>query len=83
MGRSALRVMGPGFVKTQLAVHGQAHLRGVRVFLAIVFPPANRAQSHCIRRFQRFVSAARTAEPSCDSLHVWMDDKNQAGFTVT
>jgi hypothetical protein len=32
-----------GFIEAEGAVHGQADIAGVGVFLAIVFPPADRA----------------------------------------
>jgi len=40
---AAMRIVLAGFLQAEGAVHGQPHIRGVRVLLTIVFPPANRA----------------------------------------
>jgi hypothetical protein len=45
-----------------LAVHGQAHFCGVPVLLAIVFPPADRAQPQRAGRIQRLISTAWAAK---------------------
>ncbi len=50
MGRAIQRVVLAGFIQAEGAVHGQPHLGGVAVLLAIVFPPADRAQSQGARR---------------------------------
>jgi hypothetical protein len=34
----------PSLIQAELAVHGEADLRGVFVFLTVVFPPADGAQ---------------------------------------
>jgi hypothetical protein len=46
MGRAALCIVRSGFGKAELAVYGQAHLRGVRVLLAVVLPPTDRTQKN-------------------------------------
>ena len=56
-----------GVVSTSLAeaegsIDGQADVRGVFLLLAVVLPPANRAQSKRSRRFQRLISAAWAAK---------------------
>ncbi len=56
MRRAKIRVIGARLVQAQLAVHRQAHFAGVRVFLAVILPPANRAQLQGPRRFQRLIS---------------------------
>jgi hypothetical protein len=61
MGGTALCVVFAGFVQTEGAVDGEADLAGVIVFLAVVLPPAHRAQSQCARHLQRLISAARAA----------------------
>jgi hypothetical protein len=61
MGGAALSVVFAGFVQAEGAVDGQADIAGVVVFLAVVLPPANRAQAHGARRLQRLIAAARTA----------------------
>jgi hypothetical protein len=42
---AALGVVGTGFVQAESAVDGEADLAGVFVFLAVILPPANRAQA--------------------------------------
>ena len=69
MRRSALRIVLPGFVKAQLAVYRQAHVRGIGIFLAVVLPPTDRAEPHCVGGFQGLVSAAGAPILSCGSFH--------------
>ena len=79
MRRAAVHVVLPGFIEAEGAVDGQAYIRGIFIFLAIVFPPANRAQSERVRRFQRLVSAARAAEPGLHQCsHTCIDGKKGA-----
>ena len=79
MRRAAVHVVLPGFIEAEGAVDGQAYIRGIFIFLAIVFPPANRAQSERVRRFQRLVSAARAAEPGLHQCsHTGIDGKKWA-----
>ena len=54
--------------ETEVPIHSQANLIGVRIFLAIVFPPANRTQLHRRRRFQRPVAATRAAKTHLGTL---------------
>ncbi len=61
MGGSALSVVGTGFAKAECAVDGEADISGVFILLAIVLPPADRAQTQCARSLQRPIAAARTA----------------------
>ena len=74
MGRATLRVVLAGFVQAQGAVHGQAHFAGVSVLLAIVLPPADRAQRQCAGRLQRLVSAARAAITSFHNSPRYVDE---------
>jgi hypothetical protein len=69
MCRAAMRVVVAGFVEAELAVHGQAHFGGVFVLLAVVFPPADRAQRQGAGRLQRLVSAAWAAKTSFYGFH--------------
>ena len=39
----------PSLVEAELAIHGQANFRGVFVFLAVVFPPADGAERQSAR----------------------------------
>jgi hypothetical protein len=67
-----------------LAVHGQADIRGIAVFLAVVFPPANRAQPHRTRSFESLVSTAWAAIGGRDSIHVQMDEiRRGSDYTKT
>src|SRR6185437_2448582 len=50
-------------VQAQLAIHREAHHAGVLVVLAVILPPAHRAQRQRGRRIERLVSTARAAEP--------------------
>jgi hypothetical protein len=61
MGSSALGVMLAGFVEAQLAIDGQTDVLGVLVFLAVVLPPADRAQLQSAGRFEGFISTTGTA----------------------
>jgi hypothetical protein len=69
VGGAAMGEVLTGFAQAQLAVDCEADFEGVRVFLAVVLPPANRAQPQCVRGFQGLVSAAGATEPGNDNLH--------------
>ena len=43
MGRAALGVVDSRLFEAELTVDSEAHFGGVIVFLAVVFPPADRA----------------------------------------
>jgi hypothetical protein len=47
MGCSAVGKVLSRFVQAQLTIDGQAHFAGIAVFLAIIFPPTNRAEAQC------------------------------------
>jgi hypothetical protein len=57
-----------------LAVHGVVYFKGVAVFLAVVFPPADRAQSHGIWRLQRPAAATLASKTNRCRPHMRMDD---------
>jgi hypothetical protein len=59
-----------------------AHFAGVRIFLAVVFPPANRAECHGSWRFEGSVAAAWAAEKSSYSPHARVDGKMVAEVYV-
>ena len=61
MGCAALGVVPAGFIEAELAVDSETHIRGVGVFLAVVLPPANRAQDQGAGHFQCLVAAARAS----------------------
>ncbi len=70
MGGAALGEVYAGLGQAEVSVDGEAHFRGVEILLAVVFPPADGAESERIRGFQRPVAAAWTAKLS---LHACMD----------
>ena len=65
----------PRLAETEGAIDCLAHFAGVWVFLAIVFPPANRAEGHGSGRFQGSVAAAWAAEKSRYGRHAQIDGK--------
>ena len=67
MGRAALGVVVAGLFEAELAIYGEADFGGVVVFLAVVFPPADRAKGQRAGRVQRLASAARAAKMSSHS----------------
>ncbi len=69
MGSAALGVVFAGLFKAELAIHGEADIGGVIVFLSIVFPPADGAKAKRSRRYQGFISTAGAAIAGCDSVH--------------
>ena len=72
MGGAALGVVGARIVQAQGSIDGEAHIGGVFVLLAIVLPPADRAQGQSPRRLQRLESAARATKMSIHhSPFVW------------
>jgi len=80
VGSAAMGIVLAGFIEAEGTVHRQADLAGIRVFLAVVFPPADGAQAEGVRRFQRFVPAARAAKLSLhQSLHVGIDGAGDVG----
>ena len=70
MTGAALGKIGTRLIQTQLAVDGEPHLGRVFVSLAIVLPPANRAQGECFRLLQGPIS---TAWASKTSLHGFLE----------
>ncbi len=87
--RYKARIRGPAARKVltrlfqaQLPIHGESHLGGVGVFLAIVLPPANGAQSHRRGRIQGSIAAAWTAKSSFTSFHSGVDANPRRRFTA-
>jgi hypothetical protein len=68
MGCATLGKVLAGFLEAELAVDGETDFGGVIVFLAVVFPPADRAQLQGAGCFQGSVSAAGTTIASCSRL---------------
>jgi hypothetical protein len=69
VGRAAVGKMLTGLVQAEQAVDRKADFGGILVLLAIVFPPANRAQREGAGRIQRLVSAAGAAKTSLQRVH--------------
>ena len=71
IGCAEVGVVLPGLPQAQSPIDGKPDIRGVVVFLAVVFPPAHRAQSHCARRVQCPASAARAPKTNLSqALHI-------------
>ncbi len=69
-----LRIVGARLVQAQLAVHRQADVGGVLVFLAVILPPADGAQPQGAGRVEGFVSAAGATVADFDcSTHIGID----------
>ena len=83
MGRAELGIVHSRFFEAQLAVNGEAHFGGVIVFLAVVFPPADRAELECCGRFEGLVSAARTTVASCNRIRLHVDWTRKCAREIT
>ena len=57
MRRAAPGIVLARVVQAQGSVYGVTHVARVSVLLAVVFPPANRAQSQGLRSFNRLKTA--------------------------
>jgi hypothetical protein len=65
-----------------LAVDSEAHFGGVIVFLAVVFPPADRAELECRGRFESLRSATRATVAHFDRRgHTRFDGGFSLGIT--
>jgi hypothetical protein len=62
MSSAAMGIVHTGFVQAEGAVDGQADFAGVFVLLAVVLPPADRAQTQSTSRLQRLIAATRAAK---------------------
>jgi len=61
--------MVAGLIEAESAVHREADLAGVCIFLAIVFPPADGAKAKRAWGLKGFKSTAGAAIAGCDSVH--------------
>ena len=61
MGGANFGKVVAGLIEAELSVDGEADFRGVWVFLAVVFPPADRAQLERAGSFESFISTAGAA----------------------
>jgi len=82
MGRAALGVVDSRLFEAELTVDSEAHFGGVIVFLAVVFPPADRAEVECFGRFESLRPAARATVAHFDRrTHKRMDGGFSLGIT--
>jgi hypothetical protein len=76
MGSSITHVVASSFAEAELAVYGEPHVGSVVVFLAVIFPPADRAELQGSGGIEGPVSAARATEADIDlGTHKKMDGK--------
>ena len=78
VGCPATGVVYPGLIQSQRAVDRHARLRRIFVFLAVILPPADRAQSERPGRSQRPASATGA---SVERFHVNLDGLSRSGLT--
>jgi len=82
VGRAAMGKVGARFVQAEGAIHGEANIRCIFILLAIVFPPADRAQRERAGGFQRLVTAARTTKTNLHQcFHMRWTGKRVRKFT--
>jgi hypothetical protein len=76
MGGAEPAVVIPGLVQAELAVDRETHFRSVIIFLAVIFPPADRAQLQNAGRIEGPVSTTGAAITNLDSAaHTGIDGK--------
>jgi len=74
IGGADVSVILPGLPQAQSPIDRKPDVPGILVFLAVVLPPAHRAQSHCARSVQCPASAARAPKTSLSqALHIKLD----------
>ncbi len=82
MRRADLGKVIASLAQAELAVHREANFRGVAVSLAVVLPPAHRAQLQGTGRIEGFVTATGATIAGCDyGTHTEMDDEWWMGIT--
>jgi hypothetical protein len=59
--------------EAELAIDSQAHFGRIRILLAVIFPPADRAKTHGIGRFQGLISATWAPKPVLVAFHANID----------
>jgi len=80
MRSAAFREEGAGLIKAQLTVNGETHLGGVIVFLAVIFPPADRTELKGAGCIEGFISATRATIANFDcGTHMRIDGKKCEG----
>lgn len=83
MRRAAGGEVLPGFIEAELAINGEAYFGCVSIFLAVVFPPANRAQGKNAGSLKGFVSTARATKLSRDSVRHEHSKLPVYGWTIS
>jgi len=74
IGGADVSVILPGLPQAQSPIDRKPDVPGILVFLAVVLPPAHRAQSHCARSVQCSASAAGAPKTSLsEALYVKLD----------
>lgn len=79
VGRTYPRVMTAGLRQAELPIHRKANLGCIDVFLTVVFPPADRAESHRTGCVKGLMSATRAAESDFDCFHEGIDEESREG----
>ena len=84
MRGAKFRIVGARLVQAQLAVHRQADIGGVLVFLAVVLPPADWTQPQGAGRVEGFVSTAGATIADFDcGTHTGIDgDMAEADYAI-
>lgn len=83
MRRTNFKVVAAGLRQAELAVHRETYFRRIGVFLAVVFPPTDRAQTKSVGRFKGLVTATGTAESGYGLIHGRIDGEIVKEITVT
>jgi hypothetical protein len=83
MSRAELRVVQTGFIQAELAIDCEAHFRGVVILLAVILPPANRAQLQSAGCIESSISTTRATKThfNCRT-HAEMDGAKTRGITA-
>jgi hypothetical protein len=81
-----VRGAAPGVVQASLrqakfTIYGVPNFEGVAVFLAVILPPADRAQSHGLWCFECSVAATRASKTNRCRSHAQMDGFSGDWFT--
>ena len=76
VGGAATQIRCTGLGQAEMAVYGEANFGRIGVVLPIVLPPADGAQLHGRRRFQRAIAAAWASKADGGNFHVEIDGKH-------
>ena len=81
MSGAALGVVHAGLGEAEFAVYGVSNFEGIGIFLAVILPPADRAQGQDIWRFECPVAATRASKTNRCRPHGQMDEFLSGWFT--